>query len=163
MVLAKVKKAAKGKAKKSATAAPASAQQKQKQNAEAKRDAMQAIRENPAFKGFGAQQIFSVEIGGKSLFNLILEAKLAKIQNLPTAPKFGAPYYRGLASMYRGDGGGAVAARAAGEKPQEIREKLVNALIDWNDSPRNSGPLLEFLALSTEVLFLFVFKWFLKF
>ena len=90
------------KAKASKKAAKPSPAVLAKQEAEARRDTTQALRENPAFKGFGSQQLHGIEVNEKSLYLTIYEDKLKKIRTPATAPKFGAPYYRSLAAAFRG-------------------------------------------------------------
>ena len=122
-----------------------------KQEAEARRDTLQALRENPAFKEFGDQQIHGVFVNQKSLYETIYQDKLTKLRTPAAAVKFRAPYYRGLATAYRGDSVVRAAVAPTSSPALELRQELVGGLMEWNDQPRNAGPMMEFLSLNEEV------------
>ena len=145
MAKGKAKKEVKGKAKKEAKLKP---KDLEKVDREAKSSALQACRENPAFRGFSSREIFSVLVNGKSLFQTVEADKKAKLLGSERV-RFGGPYYKGLAAVFRGDKPAGESTQAVGN--MSLRQELVEALIDWNDTPKRAGPLMEFMQLPEQV------------
>ena len=152
MALAKAKASKKAKAK--AKLSPA---EKEKQERQARREALQALRETPAFKGFSNKDMYSTEINAKTLFQTIQEANLLKIRGSESAPKFGGPWYKALGAAFRGEKSDEL-RRAEGSDEMQLSPALIAALMEWNDVPRNPGPLMEYLTLAEEVLLLNYFS-----
>ena len=133
------------------------AKEKQKAEAEAKRSATQAIRENVNFKGFSSGQLYSTVVGGFTLYDRIYKDKLAYHLGKPEAPPFGGNYFKNVSQLYRG----AIASGACQSSmlmPVDAAcacsPALVQAMYLWDCQPRKSGPLLEYLRLGEEVPFL---------
>ena len=135
------------KAKKAASAAAKEALAKK-----AKEQALQAVRENAAFKGFSSSQIHSTIIGGHSLLQRVIEDKLSSLQGKAGAPLFGSNYFRGLAAQYRGGGESQVVSLKPVNVAGAARELLIDALIMMDKKPQEPGPLLEFMACDEEVV-----------
>ena len=135
------------KAKKAASAAAKEALAKK-----AKEQALQAVRENVAFKGFSSSQIHSTIIGGHSLLQRVTADKLLALQGKAGGPSFGSNYFRGLAAQYRGGGESQVVSLRPVHVGGAARELLVEALIMMDKKPQEPGPLLEFMACDEEAV-----------
>ena len=137
--------AAKKKVKSAAPAAQCALQQ-----ARAKYLAGQAIRESIHFKGMSHTAIHSTEVDSETLFGLIYKHKLAELRGEPH-PSFGPNFYRGVAARYKSSGceHDALTPSTGG---LQVRECMIIALCRWTDVDKSTGPIIEWMSLTKEVL-----------
>ena len=125
---------------------------------EARRLAMQAIKENQHFRLFSDTQLYGTLVEGKSLVDTMIAAKFAHVTKDKSAPKFGSGWYSALAAAY---GGGSASsdglALSAANADSPLRESLVQAAMSWDDCPRKAQPLFDWLMVETKDLFVFIF------
>ena len=120
------------------------------QQGRAKYLAGQAIRESIHFKGMSHTAIHSTEVDSETLFGLIYKNKLAELRGEPH-PVFGPNYYRGVAAKYKNSGceNEALTPSTGG---LQVRECMIIALCRWTDVDKSTGPIIEWMSLTKEVL-----------
>ena len=89
------------------------------------------------------------------MFGTIYEHKLMEIRRQP-CPSFGPNYYKGFASAYRNIDAESGGRLIPGEANLPLQETMIEALMKWQDTDKQTGPIIEWMFLQKQAPFMLI-------